>query len=486
MQALDRALRGAGRARLVGHAVGLASYEALALAGAAGDLAWLAGLQLALALALLEAAWSLADARGRSLKRLAVEVYTGSDIHSRQAEGLRAFLDGLGARAFRRSLLVWLGGGLLLKACWGLSWTGLILLVSFGALPAALARAALCGSAARAAMAEGLGSEGAWPPDLEAFKRWPSLRRRFLAALAAPLAAVLPPLAALAALGLPADAPVLGILACLGALTAWAWGRDLEGQFLPALRVLSEALGRLALGDFSERPPVAGADALGGSLLAAGKAAAALERRERSLRAFGPGLDPSRGAGLLAALSEAPQEHWVAVLAARWLGADASLAGLEPLGRLAALGRFYESVQDAVHRCGGTVLELGGGQVLAAWGAPEPRGAGQAGSEGLDSALKAAWMLRSSLAVARSQHSLRHAGALDFSLALASGKAAAGAWGPGRQRRWALVGLPMAEVRRLALKPGGPWLDDASAALVAAPYGVRGASGNAELVDGPE
>jgi class 3 adenylate cyclase len=479
-------LRGAGRARLVGHAAGLASYEALALAGAAGDLAWLAGLQLALALALLEAAWGLADARGRSLKRLAVEVYTGSDIKRRQADGLKGFLDGLGARALRRSLFVWLAGGIVLKSCCGLSWMGLILLASFGALQAALAAAGLSGAAARAALADGLGAEGAWPPDLDSFKRWPSLRRRFLTALAAPLAAVLLPLAALAALGLPVDGTVLGILAGLGALTAAAWGRDLEGQFKPSLSGLSEALGRLAAGDFSQRPAPSGADTLGRSVLDAGKAAAALERRERSLRAFGAGLDPARGVGLVDGLGAPPQEPVVAVLAARWLGADASLAGLEPSARLAALGRFYESVLDAVQRCGGTVLELGGGQVLAAWGAPEPQGAGLAGIEGLNSALKAAWMLRSSLAVARSQHSLRHAGVLDFSLALASGQAAAGAWGPGRQRRWALVGHPLAEVRRLARKPGGPWLDDSSAALTAAPYGVRGGAGNAQLVAGPE
>jgi hypothetical protein len=88
--------------------------------------------------------------------------------------------------------------------------------------------------------------------------------------------------------------------------------------------------------------------------------------------------------------------------------------------------------------------------------------------------------------VAGSQHRLRHAGALDWSLALASGLAAAGGWGPREHPRWALVGGPLAEVRRLSLKPGGPWLDEASASAAVAPYAVRPLPDAWELVGGPE
>jgi hypothetical protein len=95
-------------------------------------------------------------------------------------------------------------------------------------------------------------------------------------------------------------------------------------------------------------------------------------------------------------------------------------------------------------------------------------------------------MLRLSLAVAASQHRLRHAGPLDWSLAVACGEAFAGGWGPKGQQRWALVGPPMAAVRGLALRPGGPWLDEPSASTVAAPYAVEARSDAWELVSGQE
>jgi adenylate cyclase len=302
---------------------------------------------------------------------------------------------------------------------------------------------------------------------------------------------VLAPLGVLEALGLPLTAPILAVLAALGALSALAWGVDLDRSLGPPLGGLSEALRRLSQGDFAVRLHPSGADALGQAAADLKESASALERRERALRAFGPGVDPVRGVALLPGLGAPAEARFVAVLAAGWRGADASLSALEPAARLGALGRFYQSVQDAVQRCGGTVLELGGGQVLAAWGAPgAPTSpatlASPSEAECLAGSIKAAWMLRSSLAVAASQYRLRHAGALDWSLAVSSGLAAAGAWGPRQEPRWALVGGPVGEVRRLSLRPGGPWLDEASASAAASPYAVRSLADAWELVGGPE
>jgi hypothetical protein len=483
VKALDGALSGASRARLISHAVGLVSYEALALCGAAGDLAWVAGLQMIPALLFLELVWALCDLPGRRLKRLAGQLSV-AELLPRQAEALSAFLKGLAARAARRAAAVWLGAGLLLWACGGLTWIGLLLLAAFGALPTALAQAGLCGAVCRKALAEGgVEAGGCWPPSLEGLKPWPSLRRRFLVALGGCLAVVLAPLAALAALNLAVSVPVLAVLALMAALWAWAWAEDLRAHFDPALRGLAQGLRRLAGGDFDVRQAPVGADPLGEAAVQLGQAAAALDRRERSLRAFGPGLDPGQGAALLESLAPAAQSPFVAVLSVCWLGADASLSALEPAARLSALGRFYHCVQDAVQGARGTLVEIGGGRVLAVWGAP---GASLDPAASLGAALAAAWSLKSSLPVASSQYRLRHAGAMDWSLALASGAATAGAWGPRDQQRWALVGGPLAELRRLGLRPGGPWLDESSAKAAAAPYVVKALGEAWELVGGQE
>jgi hypothetical protein len=485
MKALDGALDGASRARLIGHAVGLASYEALALTGAAGDLAWFAGLQMLPALLLLELVWGACNLPARRLKRLAGKLSDTGLAGQAQVQGLSDFLKGLATRAALRSLAVWLLAGLVLWAFGGLTWIGVLLLACFGALPAALAQAGLCAAVCRKALAEGgVDAAGHWPPDLDALKPWPSLGRRFRAALFACLALVLAPLAALALLRLPLSLPFLGVLALLATLWAWAWAEELRRHVEPSLRGLAQGLRSLSKGDFDVRQAPVGADALGEAGVLLGSAAAGLERRERALKVFGPDMEPGQGAALLESLASPAQTSEVAVLSVRWLGADASLSALEPAARLGALGRFYQCAQDAVQRGKGRVLEIGGGHVLAVWGAPGVSASDPALS--LAAALAAAWGLKSSLPVASSQFRLRHAASMDWSLALASGSAAAGAWGPRDQQRWALVGGPLAEVRRLSLRPGGPWLDEASAKAAPAPYQVKAGADAWELVGAQE
>jgi len=485
MLVLDETWRGRSRARLMGHAVGLLSYEVLALAGAAGELAWFLGLQLLPALIAMELIFGAVNAPGRRLKRLALEVYSGTDVLARQAQALTAAVNGLPLRSALRSVLVWLGAGAGLMVFFGLTWRGFLLLLAFGAIPAAMAQAGLCDALVRAALAE-RADGGLWPPVHGALSRWPSLRTRFWVALAAPLTAVLVPLAALQFLGVGLSGPILTALSLPAVLSALAWGEALVRHETKVLRALEQGLQRLAGGDFDLGLVVSGPDALGRAALALNLAVPALERRERSLRVYGPGVDPRLGGIWLESLESPAETRFVAVLLASWLEADASLSVLEPGAQIDSFGKFYETVQGAVLRGGGTVMELGAGQVLAVWGAPGPQADSvQDNFEHLKGALEAAWILRSSLPVAASQHRLRHAGNLTWSVAVASGAAGAGVWGPKKARHWALVGAPMADARRLSLRPGGPWVADSSVSVLRAPYAVQRQTDRFELSAGP-
>src|SRR5271166_659717 len=102
MRDVDAARSAAARARLMAHAFGLACYEGLAVSGTAGDLAWVAGVQLLAALALVEAGFGLLSLGDRRPFVPASLVWRGA----------------------LRSLAAWSAGILLLKAGLGLSWAG--------------------------------------------------------------------------------------------------------------------------------------------------------------------------------------------------------------------------------------------------------------------------------------------------------------------------------------------------------------------------
>ena len=465
------AFSAASRARLAGHAAGLACTEALALAGAAGDLAWLAGLQLLAALALVELAFALANRRGRRLRAQAARADFSPDPARARREALDAFTDGLPRRGALRSLAAWLLAALLLKAFAGLSWAGALLLLGFGALPAALAQGQLLASVARRAQA------GADSPAPDAA---PTLRRSLLLALAAPLAVVLPPLLTLAALGLAADLGTLLVLAVLGSLWALALGLALDRRWSGALRILTGGLRRLGSGDLEparERSGEAGFDEAERALDAAALATA---RSRQALLRFVPQGGPGDAERRLDQAPAETVERTVAVLQARWLDLGAGPEGPKAQARFADLGRFYLAVEEAVLRKGGLVLEQGGGSVEAVWGA---LGSGDAPEVG---ALAAAWELRSTLEVLASQQRLRGAGSLRWSLALAWGPAWVGTWGPRDRRRFAVLGAAQARARSLALRPGGPWLDPDLGPTLVRPFGAEPADGAWLLTSGPQ
>lgn len=478
MKALESVLRSGSRDRWISHAAGLASYELLALLGAAGDLAWLAGLRLVAALAVVELLFGVANLRARRLWKVADQDPGLPEKAAASAGILLRHLDGLPLRAALRSLAAWILAALLLVAFGGLSWMGLLLLCSFGAPTAVLCTARLSGAAVRASLA--LSPQAPAPGDL---RQWPSLRRRFLAATLSPLLAALIPLAAMAGLGLAVDARAAAAMILIGLVSAFLWSMDLDLSILPPLRGLAAGLRRMAGGDFEARLGHGGADAMGEAVNAYNAAVQAVSLRELSLRAFGPGLDPARGAAQMDLVGARSEMRPVALLIAQWHHADTNLSNVDATARPAALGRFYEVVLDAAKRSQGTVLELGGGSVLVAWGAPLPAAANE---PLVQEALAAAWMLKASLSVLQRQQQLRGGGLLEWSVAVSSGKAAGGWWGPAQRRQWALVGGPVAEIRRLVVKPGGPWLDERTASAAGRPFAVQVLPEGLELVGGPD
>jgi hypothetical protein len=471
---LDDALDAASRARWIGHAAGLSAYLGLALAGAAGDLAWVAGLRMLPVLVAVELAFGALNRGGRRLRNLAKEAQALEKPGERESRALLDWLDTLPLRAALRSLGAWLLAATLLWLFLGLSLVGVLMLVALGAVTAAQTQARLCGRLVQKAL-----SDPDWSPPEPGLRRWPSLHRRFWTAILAPLATVLAPLALLSALGIPVELPALAALAALGGISALLWSRELNLHFSPPLRGLSASLRRMAKGDFSGQAGASGPDDLGEALASLTKASAVLARRGASLRAFGLAVDPALGAQLLDTLPAQAEERPVSVVRVVWHRADQELSHLDAPKRLAALGRFYQTVEEAAHRSGGSVLEMGGGAALLAWGAPSPEG-------GVLGALNAAWMLKGALGVLANQHRLRGGGSLEWSVAMASGKAASGWWGSQDRRRWTLSGGPLAEVRRLAERPGGPWLDERSASAAKAPFGVQISESAVELVAGPE
>jgi class 3 adenylate cyclase len=170
----------------------------------------------------------------------------------------------------------------------------------------------------------------------------------------------------------------------------------------------------------------------------------------------------------------------VTVLEAAWHDSETATKTLEPMPRLAALNRFYESVQDAVDRHHGSVLFSGEGRVLACWGAPFADG------QALSNALGAAWDLQAQLKVWASQQFLRGASAAKWGLGVASGQVSVGLVGPKGRQRYTVLGGPVMELRGLAQREGGPWLDERSVSAVKAPFAVQVLAAGSQLCAGPE
>jgi class 3 adenylate cyclase len=315
------------------------------------------------------------------------------------------------------------------------------------------------------------------------FGRWlPKQGARLRGDLLAPLAMVFAPLLAAFVLAEPLSLASLGWLAlvAVGAALSLAWAWTVLA--IEPLQDLQEALQRLGRGDFQSMLDVTGGDELGHATETFNKTARAVDRRLFVVENFGHSVPPAKSEALFeGGLKLDGELRPVAVLAATWHGAEAATAPLEPRERLAALNRFYETVQDAVDKQHGHTLELGGGRLLAFWGAPLPAEGGNA----VNAALAAAWTLQAALPVFAQQQQLRHRLDVSWGLGVSSGQALSGLAGPKNRQRYQVLGGPVDEVRRLAAQPGGAWVDERSAAAAQTPFAVQIAAQGAQLIAGP-
>lgn len=461
--------------RWLGHAAGLGAFLALTAVGAAGELAWFAALLMLAALVVVEAVFGLLNFRARKLKALAPAVFPLKKMEPAERDFVQSSLAGLPHAAVQRSLAAWVLAAAGLKV-WGLSWAGIVLLLSSGALTAAFVHSLGAAVMLKRVLPFFYFTDGY----ARGFKAWlPSLDERFNFSVQMPLLMVLPPLVALVALGQPITLGVLGVLAALGLLGAWGVALALKSLVTEPVRDLQLALSRFGGGDLDALLDVTSGDALGDATESYNLALRAVDRRLFLLEKFGHAVAPGRSEGVLEGLRLDGEQRPVAVLAVRWLNAEACVASLDPKARLAAYSRFYEAAQDAIDKAQGCTFELGQGAVLAVWGAPfGPDGA-------VAGALGAAWSLAAALPVFARQQALR--GSLEpvWSLAVASGQAVAGLCGPKGRERYQVQGGPISEVGRLAALPGGPWVDERSVASARSPFAVQILMEGAKLCDGP-
>jgi adenylate cyclase len=266
-----------------------------------------------------------------------------------------------------------------------------------------------------------------------------------------------------------------GCIAIAG--TAWT----LESLVAEPIEDLQQALHRFGQGDLQALLDVTSGDEVGHATETYNKTLRAVDRRFFVLERFGHAVAPAKSEQLFeGGLRLDGELRAIAVLECSWHNVDAATKGQEPVARLATLNRFYETVQDAVDKAQGAVLQAGEGRVLAVWGAP------LADEQAVQGALAAAWTLKSTLKVWASQQFLRGGSAVHWGLGLASGQATVGLVGPKGRQRYTVLGGPVSEVRGLAQREGGPWIDERSAGAARQPFAVQILAEGAQLVAGPE
>jgi HAMP domain-containing protein len=461
--------------RWLGHALGLGLYLALTAVGAGGELAWTVAIFMVAALVAVEAAFGLFNAKARKLKALAPAVFPLKKMEAAERAFVQESLGRLPHRAVQRSMAAWVLAAALLKG-FGLTWAGLALIVASGAFASAFTHGLGAAVMLKRVLPFFYFEDGY----AKGFKAWlPSLDERFSFSVQLPLFIVLPPLAALVALGQPLGLGVLGVLALAGFAAAAGVSLVLKALVAEPVRDLQLALSRFGGGDMDALLDVTAGDALGEATESFNKSLRAVDRRLFILEKFGHAVLPGRSEGVLEGLRLDGELRPVALLAVRWLNAEACLAGLEPRQRLATLSRFYEAAQDAIDKAQGCTFELGEGGVVAVWGAPF------AGELAVHGALGAAWTLGAALPVFARQQALRGALEPQWSIAVSSGQAVAGLCGPKGRERYQVQGGPLNELRRLAERPGGPWLDERSCASARSPFAVQVLGEGALLCAGP-
>jgi hypothetical protein len=468
-------LASARNLRWLGHALGLGSYLALCAAGYGGEMAWTLVLWAGAALLVAELIFSLFDARARRLKRLAPTAFPFKKMEAGDRAFLQNALGSLPHLSVGRAFAAWALMGAWLHVQ-GVSFAGLALLLGAGAAPSAFA--------------QGLGNAVMLSRVLPFFyfeesyagglSRWlPSLGERLSFSIQVPVLIVLPPLAVLVLLGQPLTLPLLGVIAALALLWAFACAKLLHPLVEQPLLDLAAALSRLKQGDLDALLDVTDGGAVGQATEAYNQALRAVDRRLFLLEKFHHAVMPGRSEGMLEELKLDGERRPVAVLCARWIDAEAGLRAKEPRERLSALSRFYEGVQDAVDRHQGCTFVLDDGFVLAIWGAPFNEDGAVQG------ALGAAWDLQTLLPVLGRQLAQRDQVAFRWGLGVASGQATAGLAGPRGRERYSVQGGPVPEARALSAREGGAWLDERSAGAAKAPFGVQIGGDGARLIDGP-
>ena len=435
------------------------------------------GIGLGLCLLAFEILFVLGDRRQARLKALAPTCFPLKNLSEDDRDFLQRQLGHMPGRSLVRALVAWgVAASVLLWLGYNLS--AVLLALSLGATLSALI--------------QGWGNALLLKRVLPFFYfesdyahnlgRWlPSLGARFRRGLFSPLLVLVLPIASAFALqhelGLWS---LLWIVLCT-VLAALACGWTLQSLVAEPIQDLRHALLRFGQGDLQALLDVTSGDDLGHATETYNKTVRAIDRRFFVLERFGHAVAPGKSEALFeGGLRLDGEFRSVAVLECVWMDADAGLQGVEPTVRLNALNRFYEVVQDAVDQAQGASLRSGEGRVVAVWGAP------LVDAQAVQGALAAAWSLQAQLKVWASQTRLRGGATPHWGLGIASGQATVGLVGPKDRQHYAVLGGPVTEVRSLAAREGGPWVDERSAAAARAPFAVQITSQGTLLCAGPE
>ena len=433
----------------------------------------------ALVIFVLELILSLADAKQRRLKRLAPECFPLKNLGTDDRAFVQQTLAKTPRAAFWRTLGVWF------LALFGIGLLGQhgalqpdLMFVGMG-LPIAALCAAWGGDLLLKRVLPFFYFEADYAKNLGIWL--PGLAARLRHVMLAPILVLLLPLLAAFALMLPLTLPALlwmaawAVIAGLGAV--WV----LDSLSIEPIAHLKEALNRFGHGDLQALLDVTSGDELGHATETYNKTLRAVDRRFFVLENFGHSVAPGKSEALFeGGLRLDGEKRAVALLECVWHNAGAATKALEAPQQLSSLNRFYEAVNDAVEKAQGALLFVGDGRALAIWGAP------LSDEQPVSGALTAAWSLQAALKVWANQQRLRGGEPIRWGLGVSSGQATLGLIGPKHKQRYGVLGGPADEVQELALREGGPWLDERSAAAAKAPFAVQVSAQGPQLIAGPE
>ena len=421
--------------RILGHGLGLFFTAVAAYFADGGIWAWKGALMGGALLAALEGAISLADPYERRLRTLAPAAFPFKNLPEDDRDFLQKTISGIPLKSFGRAYCVWL-----------LVFIPLIFLANGAYAPLHFwAYIAICLGSMVSAYTQYLGNtsmvrrvlpfyyfDGDFPDELS--KLLPSLRRRMLSLVAAPVMVLFP---------LPF---MFSVEEHVIPLSIWVWlliGAAI--MILAALRVfndivvspiedLGHALGRFGEGDFSSLLDVTSGDALGVTTNRYNKTVRKIDRRFFVRENFGHMVVGEKTEQLFeGGLKLDGEEREIAVIVCRLSGENVTLK---------AMNKFCSTVAECVDKHHGSIDSVGDGQVTALFNAPLKI----ENAEG--EALEAAKEIKERLDVFKAQQKMQSGLNLQVAVGFAYGKALVGLAGPSGRQRYTALGKPMEEARK--------------------------------------